>query len=514
MHKDNFRKILYSDQKPKILVVGDIILDKYIWGAVDRISPEAPVQVVNVQRENIALGGATNVAHNLAVIGCDVVMLGVIGDDDHGRLLKSELAAKSVRLDGVLIDRQRPTTTKTRVVAGNQQVVRIDHEVAENISQEIENQISGYLKKHIEEFDLIILSDYKKGVLTDNIILDILNLAKSHHVKTLVDPKRQDFAIYSGATVIKPNLKEAEIAVRRKLKTKDDAIEAIKEIQQNYNAESVILTRGKDGMIVIDKDSVEVIPVTAREVFDVTGAGDTVIAYLGLLIASGYSYVEAAKIANVAAGIAVSRVGTTTVTKEEVYHQLEEMTSGSKKILSPYEISALLPSLRHNKKIVFTNGCFDILHVGHITLLNKARKLGDKLIVGLNSDASIRRIKGEKRPIVSEAERAHILSAIESVDYVVIFDEDTPLELIKTIKPDILVKGSDYTLEKVIGHDIVESYGGRVALVDLVNGLSTTNIVESILKNYGKNEDAPSSTEDNKEKKNKNLKISFSKKKQ
>ncbi|NUM80524.1 D-glycero-beta-D-manno-heptose-7-phosphate kinase, partial [bacterium] len=462
MHKDNFRKILYSDQKPKILVVGDIILDKYIWGAVDRISPEAPVQVVNVQRENIALGGATNVAHNLAVIGCDVVMLGVIGDDDHGRLLKLELAAKSVRLDGVLIDRQRPTTTKTRVVAGNQQVVRIDHEVAENISQEIENQISGYLKKHIEEFDLIILSDYKKGVLTDNIILDVLNLAKSHHVKTLVDPKRQDFAIYSGATVIKPNLKEAEIAARRKLKTKDDAIEAIKEIQQNYNAESVILTRGKDGMIVIDKDSVEVIPVTAREVFDVTGAGDTVIAYLGLLIASGYSYVEAAKIANVAAGIAVSRVGTTTVTKEEVYHQLEEMTSGSKKILSPCEISSLLPSVRHNKKIVFTNGCFDILHRGHITYLNQAKALGDILVVGLNSDESVRRLKGPRRPINSAEDRAQVLAALSCIDLIVPFSEDTPINLIWQVRPDVFVKGGDYTLETLPEAPIVEMLGGEV----------------------------------------------------
>ncbi|MBX7150204.1 D-glycero-beta-D-manno-heptose-7-phosphate kinase [bacterium] len=484
MHKDNFRNILYSDRQPKILVVGDIILDKYIWGVVERISPEAPVQVVHVQRENIALGGATNVAHNLAVIGCDVTMLGVIGNDDDGSTLKSELAAKTIRTDGVFVDTQRPTTTKTRVVAGNQQVVRIDHEVADNISQEIENQISAFLKKYIQNFDLVILSDYRKGVLTDKIITDVLSVAKQHHVKTLVDPKRQDFSIYSGATVIKPNLKEAEAAVRRKLKTQDDSYKAIKEIQQKYNAESVILTRGKEGMMVIENDSIAIIPVTAREVFDVTGAGDTVIAYLGLLIASGYSYVEAAKIANVAAGIAVSRVGTTTVSKEEVYHQLEEMTSGSKKILTLQEISSLLPSLRHNKKIVFTNGCFDILHVGHITLLNKARKLGDKLIVGLNSDASIRRIKGEKRPIVSEAERAHILSAIESVDYVVIFDEDTPLELIKAVKPDILVKGSDYTVEKVIGHDVVEAYGGQVALVDLVNGFSTTNIVESILKNY------------------------------
>lgn len=484
MHSDNFRNILYSDRKPKILVVGDMILDKYIWGAVDRISPEAPVQVVNVQRENIALGGATNVAHNLAVIGCDVTMLGVIGNDDHGRILKSELSAKMINTDGVFIDAQRPTTTKTRVIAGNQQVVRIDHEIADDISSKVANQISDYLEKHTGKFDLVILSDYKKGVLTDTIILNVLKLAKHHQVKTLIDPKRHDFTIYTGATVIKPNLKEAETAVRRKLKTQDEILDAIKEIYNKFKSQSVILTRGKDGMIVIEQNSIEIIPATAREVFDVTGAGDTVMAYLGLLIASGYSYGEAARVANIAAGIAVSRVGTSTVSKEEVYHQLEAMTSGSKKILTLREVSSILPGLRHNKKIVFTNGCFDILHVGHITLLNKARTLGDKLIVGLNSDASIRRIKGEKRPIVPEAERAHILSAIESVDYVVIFDDDTPLELIKTIRPDILVKGSDYSVEKVIGHDVVESYGGRVALVDLVNGFSTTNIVESVLKNY------------------------------
>jgi len=479
----DFGRFLECGKDKHILVIGDLVLDKYIWGTVDRISPEAPVQVVNVQRENFALGGAANVAHNLRALDCEVTLLGVIGQDDSGRILYNELKQQGIRTAGVSVDKSRPTTTKTRVVGGNQQVVRVDREATENISREIEHRLLQFLKKNIKQFDVVILSDYRKGVLTDNMIRNSLALAKKHGIKSLIDPKRNDFLIYAGATVIKPNLKETETATHRKLKSELDVLTAAQEIRKRCRCEALIVTRGKDGMIVVEKNSHVSVGASAKEVFDVTGAGDTVMAFLGMLIACGYSYSDAAKIANVAAGLAVGRVGAVAVTKMEVYHHLSALDS-LRKIIPAKDLALLLPSIRRNKTIVFTNGCFDILHVGHITLLKKARALGDKLIVGVNTDASIRRIKGEKRPIVSENERTHILAALESVDYIVLFDENTPLELIKTLKPDILVKGSDYKKDQVVGHRIVKSYGGRVALVDLVAGFSTTNIVESIMRNY------------------------------
>ena len=484
MLKENIRNMLSQDKNPHILVVGDIILDKFIWGSVDRISPEAPVQVVNIHRENMALGGAANVAHNLSAINCSVTILGVIGRDDNAKIIENEFDNNGIEKDGLFIDPTRPTTTKTRVIAGSQQVVRIDHEVAIPISSVIENQLLGFFEKNITKFDAVIISDYQKGVLTDKIIQNTIRLAKQHGIKTIIDPKRKDFSVYAGASLIKPNLKEAEAAVGRKLPTENDVRVAASELLSRHGFDGVLITRGKDGMFLMEKHFSENVSATAREVFDVTGAGDTVIAYLGYLIAAGHSYIEATKAANMAAGIAVSRMGTVTVTKDDVLHQLEESTSGSNKILSLIELNKTLSASRQNKKIVFTNGCFDILHVGHITLFRRAKALGDKLIVGVNTDASIKRIKGEKRPIVSELERAHILSALEPVDYVVLFDEDTPIDLIKAIKPDVLVKGSDYTVDQVVGHDVVMAYGGKVELVDLVVGFSTTNIVDSILKNY------------------------------
>ncbi|MBL7960172.1 D-glycero-beta-D-manno-heptose 1-phosphate adenylyltransferase, partial [bacterium] len=358
----------------------------------------------------------------------------------------------------------------------------------------------------IAKFNAVIISDYQKGVLTDKVIQGAIRLAKKSRIRTIVDPKRKDFSVYAGASLIKPNLKEAEAAVGKRLQTEKEVCDAASELLKQHAFGGVLITRGKDGMFLLEKQYSVNVPATTREVFDVTGAGDTVLAYLGYMIAAGHSFSEATKVANIAAGIAVSYVGTVTVTKDEVLHQLDKTTSGAKKILSMTELNKMLPTIRQNSKIVFTNGCFDILHVGHITLFRNAKALGDKLIVGVNTDASIRRIKGKKRPIVTEQERAHILSALEPVDYVVLFDEDTPLELIKTIKPDILVKGSDYTVDKVIGHDVVAMYGGKVKLIDLVVGFSTTNIVDSILKNYSDEKDSTKKkVEKRKEKANRKL---------
>lgn len=484
MKQDHYRKLLLSSECPRILVAGDIILDRFIRGSVTRISPEAPVQVVNVNGESIALGGAANVAHNLAAIGTRVTLAGVIGDDEHGRTVIQEMKQLGIDAGMILTDSRRPTSVKTRVLAGHQQVVRIDREDSSFIPPDTEQRLLSLIEASAASFDLMVLSDYLKGVLTDTVTKRLIRIAQDHDKIIIIDPKRADLSVYAGATLIKPNLKEAEQSVRRKISTAEDAIQAGKELAAQYHFRNVLITRGAEGMTLVTDGGCQHFPATAREVFDVTGAGDTVTAYLARILACGAPVSDAVYLANRAAGVAVSKVGTVSVTREEVLHDLEEVSSGASKIVTAAELSVILPALRKNKTVVFTNGCFDILHVGHITLLTKSRALGDMLIVGLNSDASIRRIKGEKRPIVSEQERAHILAALESVDYVVLFDEDTPIELIKKVRPDILVKGSDYKPEQVVGKDIVESYGGRIQLVDLVAGFSTTNIVEAILKNY------------------------------
>lgn len=482
--KENLRKRLLTAEKKKILVAGDIILDRFIWGQVSRISPEAPVQIVNVKRENISLGGAANVAQNIVAIGCDVTMMGMTGKDASGDLLVSEFRRLGISTESVIEVQSRPTITKTRVIAEQQQIVRIDHEQTDEISPQQEDFFIHYLRQHIKQFDAVVISDYQKGLLTARLLRLIIETANENGIMTIVDPKRADLSVYSGATLIKPNRKEAEQSIRRILANNDSAMQAATDIREKFSFKSVLITRGKEGMTLVSDSTGLHIPATAREVFDVTGAGDTVTAYLALMMSNQYPLIESAMIANMAAGVAVSKLGTVTVKREEVLHEMEQQTSGSSKIVTADELTILLGAIRKKKKIVFTNGCFDILHVGHITLLSKSKALGDVLIVGLNSDASIRRIKGEKRPIVSETERAHILSALEAVDYVVLFDEDTPLEIITQLKPDILVKGSDYKPEQVVGKNVVESYGGEVKLVDLVAGFSTTNIVDAILKNH------------------------------
>ncbi len=484
MITDELRQYLVASKRPKILVAGDIVLDKFIWGRVERISPEAPVQVVSVERENIALGGAANVANNLVRMGATVTMMGVIGSDTSGDIVRMEFDKMGLAKEGLFIDVHRPTTEKTRVIAGHQQVVRIDRETTAAISDDIENRAIQFLSQRISECEVIVISDYHKGFLTDRLLQIIIQSARDRNVPVLVDPKRSDFAPYSGATLIKPNARETETVVGRPLRTYSDFLEAAREIRRRYACDNVLITRSCDGMVLIDNSRHYEIPATAKDVFDVTGAGDTVTAFYAMMLGLGASHFDAARLSNVAAGLAVNRVGTVTVSRAEVLRELESLTSGSGKIITLEECETVLPQIRRDKKVVFTNGCFDILHVGHVSLLNQARALGDVLIVGVNTDASIRRIKGEKRPIVREGERAHVLAALEAVDYVVLFDEDTPIRLIESVKPDILVKGSDYRPDEVVGKEIVEKYGGRVELVPLVEGFSTTNIVNTILKHH------------------------------
>ena len=471
----------------RCLVVGDLMLDEYLWGKAERISPEAPVQVVDVLREELRLGGAGNVVNNLVALGAQVAVCSVIGDDQNGWSLLKEFGRRDVSSDAIFLDPGRRTSRKTRVVAANQQIVRIDRESREALPAAFEKQICDWVAAHIREFQVIVLSDYSKGVLTPAVIAAIVSLAAETGIPVLVDPKGNDYIRYCGATLLTPNRKEAEAASGIAIRDADSLTRAANAIMDTAGLRHLLITRSEEGMSLFSKgeDAVH-IPTVAREVFDVSGAGDTVLAALAVGIASGCGMVEAARLANVAAGIAVGKLGTSIVTPQEIIEVVALSHHDSDSKIKSRDVLALLIAAEQakGKQVVFTNGCFDLLHAGHVQYLQKARGLGDLLVLGLNSDASVRRLKGAKRPLINEDERAHILAALYCIDYVTIFDEDTPLELIKALKPLILVKGGDYSLDGVVGRDIVEQYGGRVELVSFVDGKSTSNIIDKVLERY------------------------------
>jgi len=469
------------------LVIGDLMLDEYLWGKTERISPEAPVQVVDVVREELRLGGAGNVVNNLADLGARVSVCSVVGEDDNGLALLAAFGAKNVATDAVFRDPSRRTSRKTRVVAANQQIVRIDRESREALSAAMEQQVCNWVSANAGRFGVILLSDYLKGVLTPRVIEAAVEAARPTGIPVLVDPKGSDYTRYRGATILTPNRKEAEAASGVAIRDMESLTLAAGAIMDKAGLAHLLITRSEEGMSLFSQAAAPVhIPTVAREVFDVSGAGDTVLASLAIGMAAGLGVAEAARLANVAAGIAVGKLGTSTVTPAEIISAVALSHSDSdSKIKNRDVLAALIASEKdRGKRIVFTNGCFDLLHAGHVKYLQKARNLGDLLVLGLNSDASVRRLKGEKRPLIGEEERAHILAALDCIDYVVLFDEDTPLELITALKPHILAKGGDYTPEGVVGKDVVEAYGGRVELVSFVDGKSTTNIIERVLERY------------------------------
>ena len=489
---ERLKEIFFKKNKINALVVGDIMLDEYVWGKVDRISPEAPVQIIKVDSRNYVLGGAANVAHNLADMGATVEICSVIGDDDNGKILNGLISRTGIGNSGVFPESGRKTTLKTRVIAHNQQVVRVDEETAIPVKKETREKTLSYIEKRIKLFDGIILSDYAKGLLAEDLIANLMKLCKKAKKIILVDPKGMNYRKYRGATIITPNLKELELASGIKL---DSSLEEVNEneirrasekVMEETNCNTVIVTRGKDGMSVCRRGKNTVhIKAEAKEVYDVSGAGDTAIAALGLALFSGFDEVIGARLANIAAGIVVGKIGAATATKEEILKKIDDDFSIVDKFLMPKQLPFVVSRLKaNNKKIVFTNGCFDLLHIGHIFLLQKAKSFGDVLIVGLNSDESVRNLKGDKRPLISEKERALVLSALNCVDYIVIFSEDTPLKLLNEIKPDVLVKGGDYKRHEVVGHKEVESYGGRVELIPVFQGSSTTMLIEKIVSKY------------------------------
>jgi len=468
-------------EKPHIAVIGDLMIDHYIWGSCERISPEAPVQVVNVNKESTVLGGAGNVINNLASLGAEISVFSVIGDDGHASEMQALLKNTDTKNITLVSEKGRRTTKKSRIIASNQQVIRFDDESKECISLASQVELFEALKVALFHFDLLLLSDYGKGVLTPNLTRDIISLAKSMNKAILVDPKGSDYSKYRGATLLTPNKSEAILATKVDIKDEKSLNIALSQLKDNLELKYSIITLSEDGIALLD-ETTKVIPTVAREVFDVTGAGDTVLASLGIALASDFKVEEACEFANKAAAVVVAKVGSATVTLneiEEYEHSLNQGQSESK-IKNFEQIERIAKRLKEQgRKIIFTNGCFDILHRGHATYLQKAKELGDILILGLNSDESIRRLKGESRPINNLEDRAFLIGALESIDFVVPFSEDTPYELIKLIKPNVLVKGADYKGKEVVGSDVAD----EVVLIEFVEGKSTTKLIEKISKN-------------------------------
>lgn len=468
------------------LVVGDLIIDEYLWGNAERISPEAPVPVVDVLREDTRLGGAGNVLHNLAALGVRSAVLGVVGDDANGEQLRRMIAALGIEVSGIVTQCGRRTSRKTRVMAAHQQMVRIDRESRFPIEASLEASLLAWVDSHIDRFHVVIVSDYGKGMLTAPLTQGIIQRARRAGVPIFVDPKGEDYSLYRGATTITPNRKEASLASGITIKSALTLQQAGEKLLHELELDVMTITRSEEGISLFFPDAtVEHIPTMSREVFDVSGAGDTVISVMAVARACGLEFIECARLANAAAGVVVAKLGTSVATPDEIVDNLrwEQNHLGAK----IKDLASLMPVVerlkKSGKKIVFTNGCFDILHYGHITYLQDARNQGDALILGLNSDASIRHLKGASRPIIGQEERAHILAALECVDYVVIFDEETPLHLIEAIKPYRLAKGGDYTPDTVVGRAVVEANGGAVVIIPFVAGKSTTGIIERILAN-------------------------------
>jgi D-beta-D-heptose 7-phosphate kinase/D-beta-D-heptose 1-phosphate adenosyltransferase len=468
-----------------VLVIGDLMLDRYLWGEVERISPEAPVPVVRLSRETERLGGAGNVAANLAGLGVRAVLAGFVGDDVNGARMQTLLQESGIDATGLESSTVRSTITKTRVIGGHQQMLRIDREEPTPYP---EAEQAALLARVLAVFTAqspraVILSDYAKGVLSPALCRAVIDAARARGVPVLVDPKGRDYAKYAGATTLTPNKKEAAEACGVPLRDSAAVLAGAAQLGAELGLDFMTVTRGEEGISLIDAQGVEHLPATARQVFDVSGAGDTVIATFAAGLMAGLPRHDACRLANLAAGIVVGQVGTVPISREELLHALEveEAVEQADKVCG---LDTLLRRVRAWKaegaRIVFTNGCFDLLHAGHVTYLEAAARQGDRLVVGLNTDRSVSALKGPSRPVIHEQDRARVLAALESVDAVVLFDTDTPIDMIRAVRPDVLVKGSDYTEAQVVGAEDVKGWGGRVALIDFLPGRSSTTIMNRI----------------------------------
>ena len=471
----------FGNSKSHALVIGDVMLDRYLIGSVGRISPEAPVPIVLLNAQNERAGGAANVAANLALLGIKTHLIGCVGDDLEAKSLSKLIADAGIE-NHLLTSKSRPTIAKTRVVSGHQQMMRLDQESSAAFTADETAALQANIYKALAKNPaIVILSDYAKGLLSLDICQIIIRTCQAQKIPVLVDPKGSDYSKYIGATALTPNKKETAEACKTDINDVD-LIAKAGALKNNLGLQFFAITRGEEGITLID-DAAHHLPATAKQVFDVSGAGDTVIATLAAGLMGDLAPLAALQLANLAAGVVVGKVGTVPINKADLIEALNA-EQGSVQVHKICDLSALLAKVDAWKlakqKIVFTNGCFDLLHAGHVTYLEAAKKRGDKLILGLNTDRSVSAIKGPTRPVVHENDRARVLAALESVDAVILFDEDTPLNLINAIKPNVIAKGSDYSASQVVGGLEVQSWGGEIALIDLVEGRSTSNIIKKM----------------------------------
>lgn len=493
---DHLASLIENAGHPRILVVGDLMIDRYVWGEAERISPEGPIPVLNVTSEEDRPGGAGNVVCALHKLEAEVAVCGIVGGDKNGQALAAQLREKTSDISGVIAEPSRPTTVKTRYIGyvqsarrGIQHMLRVDQESRNAIPDEVEQRILTLLQTLIPRQQAIVISDYNKGVLTERVLARIGKLAGEAGIPVVTDPKiGRSYELYRGATVLTPNRYETQLATGILPKDEDSMRRAAQRLMKMADLPNALITLDRDGMYLAVRGGAERrIPTRPKEVFDVTGAGDMVVSVLALLLASGASMTDAALLANVAAGIEVTKVGATPISRQEILADLRGGAVNAKIKPIAQVVELVKECRRRNGKVVWTNGCFDILHAGHYEYLRFAKQQGDLLIVGINSDDSVRRLKGPNRPITNERERAKLLAALDVVDAVVVYEADTPMEEIKAVRPDIIVKGGDYRSEsEVVGADFIRTYGGRTVLAPLVEGVSTSNIVTKILESYGK----------------------------
>jgi D-beta-D-heptose 7-phosphate kinase/D-beta-D-heptose 1-phosphate adenosyltransferase len=478
---------------PRVLVVGDVMLDRYVWGNAERISQEAPVILLRADTREERLGGASSVATMLQALGAKTSLVGVVGRDADGLRAQQILNDLGIDATGVIADPERPTTVKERYIGRAQarhpqQMIRVDYENRTPVTEHTERELAAIIADKLRESDVVLISDYDKGVCTPGLLAGVIAAAKSRGVRVIADPTRGgDYSKYRGCSAMTPNRLEAGLATNRTISTNEQALAASAELRDRFELEAGIVTLDKDGMAIAHRDGrSSIFHTRPRQVYDITGAGDMVMAALGLALAAGADYDLAIRLANIAGGLEVEKIGVATVTREEIladllhapFRNAERVPGGAKIVGLPHLLAELERRRKAGERVAFTNGCFDVLHAGHVQYLAEARRQADCLVVGLNSDSSIRQLKGPTRPLNAVEARALVLAGLQDVDFVTIFADATPSALIKAIRPDVLVKGSDYRKADVVGADFVESYGGRVHLAELRDGFSTTDLIE------------------------------------
>jgi D-beta-D-heptose 7-phosphate kinase / D-beta-D-heptose 1-phosphate adenosyltransferase len=477
--------------QPRVLVVGDVILDRYVWGDAERISQEAPVILLRADKREERLGGASSVATMLRALGARVALAGVIGADPDAERVRRALTDLGIDHEGVVPSPDRPTTVKERYIGRAQhrhpqQMLRVDYELRHAVAQEVEGDLAKVVAHQLRRADLVLVSDYDKGVCTPGLLAQTIAAARRCGLRVLADPIRgHDYRKYHGCSAITPNRLEAGLACGQSIRTTDDACAAAAVLREQLDLEAAVVTLDKDGMALAHRDGRrQLFPTRPRQVYDITGAGDMVLSMLGIALAAGADYDTAIRLANVAGGLEVEKIGVATVTRDEILRDLlQPGPTCTHKLLSHELLGHEIESRRRlGQRVAFTNGCFDVLHAGHVAYLNEARAQADVLVVALNSDASVRAIKGKDRPVNSVADRVAVLAGLQAVDYVVVFDEMTPLTLIQALRPDVLVKGADYRKHEVVGSELVESYGGRVHLAPFRDGYSTSELIEKLTK--------------------------------